>query len=231
MRFALRCYQASTFYIIISRKKSTRQRHWVELLKLNDPISTWYVIVNPGAVRKIENRSRRSKPQLRNDHPPVIDSNTSPRPSRRIRPPLLLCIDNMHGPPPNRTCPAREKSRSTPPSTHRQCISRHESYSGDRPRWRLWARKYVLSTWATWISGWAEYCRTVIILFVVVCWVCRFSRDRPRFTDTMDVIKFLCKDLWTVLFRKQIDNLKTNHRVCLLKRRQVDWLGGICIDG
>jgi hypothetical protein len=42
----------------------------------------------------------------------------------------------------------------------------------------------------------------------------RFSRDRPRFTDTLDVIKFLCKDLWMLLFRKQIDNLKTNHRVC-----------------
>ncbi|KAI9881393.1 MAG: Trafficking protein particle complex subunit 33 [Pleopsidium flavum] len=40
----------------------------------------------------------------------------------------------------------------------------------------------------------------------------RFSRDRPRFTDTLDVIKFLCKDLWTLVFRKQIDNLKTNHR-------------------
>lgn len=26
------------------------------------------------------------------------------------------------------------------------------------------------------------------------------------------MIKFLCKDLWTLLFRKQIDNLKTNHR-------------------
>jgi hypothetical protein len=42
----------------------------------------------------------------------------------------------------------------------------------------------------------------------------RFSRDRPRFTDTLDVIKFLCKDLWMLVFRKQIDNLKTNHRVC-----------------
>lgn len=42
----------------------------------------------------------------------------------------------------------------------------------------------------------------------------RFSRDRPRFMDTLDVIKFLCKDMWTLLFRKQIDNLKTNHRVC-----------------
>ncbi|MCJ1294655.1 Trafficking protein particle complex subunit 33 [Xylographa carneopallida] len=40
----------------------------------------------------------------------------------------------------------------------------------------------------------------------------RFSHDRPRFVDTLDVIKFLCKDMWTLLFRKQIDNLKTNHR-------------------
>lgn len=40
----------------------------------------------------------------------------------------------------------------------------------------------------------------------------RFSRDRPRLTDPLDVIKFLCKDLWGVVFRKQIDNLKTNHR-------------------
>ncbi|KAL8972854.1 MAG: hypothetical protein Q9183_000329 [Haloplaca sp. 2 TL-2023] len=40
----------------------------------------------------------------------------------------------------------------------------------------------------------------------------RFSRDRPRLTDTLDMIKFLCKDLWTLVFRKQIDNLKTNHR-------------------
>ncbi|KAK8199222.1 transport protein particle component, partial [Phyllosticta capitalensis] len=40
----------------------------------------------------------------------------------------------------------------------------------------------------------------------------RFSRDKPRLTDTLDVIKFLCKDLWTMIFRKQIDNLKTNHR-------------------
>lgn len=45
---------------------------------------------------------------------------------------------------------------------------------------------------------------------------CRFSRDRPRFTEALDVIKFLCKDLWTLLFRKQIDNLKTNHRVSKL---------------
>lgn len=40
----------------------------------------------------------------------------------------------------------------------------------------------------------------------------RFSRERPRFNDTLDVIKFLCKDLWTLVFKKQVDNLKTNHR-------------------
>ncbi|KAF2669299.1 transport protein particle component [Microthyrium microscopicum] len=40
----------------------------------------------------------------------------------------------------------------------------------------------------------------------------RFAKDKPRFTDTLDVIKFLCKDLWTLVFKKQIDNLKTNHR-------------------
>ncbi|KAL2830637.1 transport protein particle component-domain-containing protein [Aspergillus pseudoustus] len=40
----------------------------------------------------------------------------------------------------------------------------------------------------------------------------RFCRDRPRFTDNLDVIKFLCKDLWQILFKKQVDNLKTNHR-------------------
>lgn len=41
----------------------------------------------------------------------------------------------------------------------------------------------------------------------------RFSRDRPRFNDTIDMIKFICKDLWVLVFRKQVDNLKTNHRV------------------
>ncbi|RGB25156.1 transport protein particle component-domain-containing protein [Rhizophagus diaphanus] len=40
----------------------------------------------------------------------------------------------------------------------------------------------------------------------------RFTRDRPRFVDTLDVVKFICKDLWSIIFKKQIDNLKTNHR-------------------
>jgi len=53
----------------------------------------------------------------------------------------------------------------------------------------------------------------------------------------MDVIKFLCKDLWTILFRKQIDNLKTNHRVLdplatsflLCEDRLME--GSLCVDG
>lgn len=40
----------------------------------------------------------------------------------------------------------------------------------------------------------------------------RISRTTPRPLDPLSTIKFLCKDLWTLLFRKQIDNLKTNHR-------------------
>lgn len=32
------------------------------------------------------------------------------------------------------------------------------------------------------------------------------------FLSELDVIKFVCKDLWQLLFYKQIDSLKTNHR-------------------
>ncbi|EMC97697.1 hypothetical protein BAUCODRAFT_462989 [Baudoinia panamericana UAMH 10762] len=40
----------------------------------------------------------------------------------------------------------------------------------------------------------------------------RFSVNKPRPTNELDAIKFICKDLWILVFRKQIDNLKTNHR-------------------
>lgn len=40
----------------------------------------------------------------------------------------------------------------------------------------------------------------------------RFSVGKSRPQTPLDAIKFICKDLWTLLFRKQIDNLKTNHR-------------------
>lgn len=39
-----------------------------------------------------------------------------------------------------------------------------------------------------------------------------FSAGKPRPQTPLDAIKFVCKDLWQLVFRKQIDNLKTNHR-------------------
>jgi hypothetical protein len=36
---------------------------------------------------------------------------------------------------------------------------------------------------------------------------------KERFLDNLDVIKFICKDFWIAVFQKQVDNLKTNHRV------------------
>ncbi|XP_006627648.1 trafficking protein particle complex subunit 6B, like [Lepisosteus oculatus] len=40
----------------------------------------------------------------------------------------------------------------------------------------------------------------------------RFTKDTPSFKDDLDLMKFLCKDFWIYVFRKQIDNLRTNHQ-------------------
>jgi hypothetical protein len=40
----------------------------------------------------------------------------------------------------------------------------------------------------------------------------KLSQHSARPTTPLDMIKFICKDLWQIVFRKQIDNLKTNHR-------------------
>lgn len=42
------------------------------------------------------------------------------------------------------------------------------------------------------------------------------TADRSRFIDNLDVVKFICKDFWVSLFKKQIDNLKTNHKVSII---------------
>jgi hypothetical protein len=36
--------------------------------------------------------------------------------------------------------------------------------------------------------------------------------DHQRFQDTLEVIKFICKEFWQMLYKKQVDNLRTNHR-------------------
>ncbi|XP_038623342.1 trafficking protein particle complex subunit 6A [Tachyglossus aculeatus] len=40
----------------------------------------------------------------------------------------------------------------------------------------------------------------------------RLPREAALFREELDVLKFLCKELWGAVFRKQIDNLRTNHQ-------------------
>jgi hypothetical protein len=40
----------------------------------------------------------------------------------------------------------------------------------------------------------------------------RASADKPRFAQTLDIVKFIGKDLWGDLFRKQIDKLQINNK-------------------
>lgn len=40
----------------------------------------------------------------------------------------------------------------------------------------------------------------------------RITRDCPRFKDELDLMKFICKDFWMALYKKQVDNLRTNHQ-------------------
>ncbi|XP_022747856.1 trafficking protein particle complex subunit 6B-like [Durio zibethinus] len=59
----------------------------------------------------------------------------------------------------------------------------------------------------------------------------RYTLERPRFSDHLEAIKFICKDFWSVLFKKQIDNLKTNHRgTFVLQDNRFRWLTRMSID-
>ncbi|TFK68421.1 transport protein particle component [Pluteus cervinus] len=40
----------------------------------------------------------------------------------------------------------------------------------------------------------------------------RLCKDRSLFPETLDAVKFVCKDIWTTCWDKQVDNLRTNHR-------------------
>lgn len=33
-----------------------------------------------------------------------------------------------------------------------------------------------------------------------------------RFKDELDMMKFICTDFWSAMYKKQIDNLRTNHQ-------------------
>ncbi|GFY91994.1 transport protein particle (TRAPP) component [Actinidia rufa] len=59
----------------------------------------------------------------------------------------------------------------------------------------------------------------------------RYTMDRPRFSDHLEAIKFICKDFWSELFKKQIDNLKTNHKgTFVLQDSRFRWLSHMSID-
>lgn len=39
----------------------------------------------------------------------------------------------------------------------------------------------------------------------------KLTKDWTRFRDELETIKFICTDFWTSIYKKQIDNLRTNH--------------------
>lgn len=59
----------------------------------------------------------------------------------------------------------------------------------------------------------------------------RIARDTPRFVTELDSMKFICKDFWMCVFGKQVDNLKTNHQVCidlLFVLKSISHTGRLC---
>ncbi|XP_044615168.2 trafficking protein particle complex subunit 6A isoform X14 [Equus asinus] len=46
----------------------------------------------------------------------------------------------------------------------------------------------------------------------------RLSRETLAYREELDILKFLCKDLWMAVFQKQMDSLRTNHQTSPLPR-------------
>nr|XP_045058857.2 trafficking protein particle complex subunit 6A isoform X3 [Desmodus rotundus] len=40
----------------------------------------------------------------------------------------------------------------------------------------------------------------------------RLPRETLALREELDILKFLCKDLWVAVFQKQMDSLRTNHQ-------------------
>lgn len=39
----------------------------------------------------------------------------------------------------------------------------------------------------------------------------RLVRERRRFEEELDIIKFICTDFWSSIYKKQMDTLRTNY--------------------
>uniref|UniRef100_A0A6A7FN68 Trafficking protein particle complex subunit 6B-like n=2 Tax=Hirondellea gigas TaxID=1518452 RepID=A0A6A7FN68_9CRUS len=40
----------------------------------------------------------------------------------------------------------------------------------------------------------------------------RLSRESLRFSDELELLKYVCKVVWSAVYRKEVDNLRTNHQ-------------------
>jgi hypothetical protein len=59
----------------------------------------------------------------------------------------------------------------------------------------------------------------------------KLAREGPKFKDELDLLKFICKDFWGAIFRKQIDNLRTNHQgVYVLQDNSFRFLSKVSAD-
>ncbi len=47
--------------------------------------------------------------------------------------------------------------------------------------------------------------------------LCRMTRDRERLLETLDIMKWLCREFWPEAFRKSVDKLQMNNMVRLLR--------------
>lgn len=57
------------------------------------------------------------------------------------------------------------------------------------------------------------------------------ANQMPMRPEQIDVLKFLCKEFWTSIFGKSIDNLKTNHRgTYVLQDSNFSWITRFTLD-
>nr|CAB3267229.1 trafficking protein particle complex subunit 6B-like [Phallusia mammillata] len=40
----------------------------------------------------------------------------------------------------------------------------------------------------------------------------QLTKDSSRFKDELEIMKFVCRDFWSAMYQKQVDNLRTNHQ-------------------
>jgi len=60
----------------------------------------------------------------------------------------------------------------------------------------------------------------------------RLTKEQPRFVEPLEIIKFICKDFWIAVFRKQVDKLQTNYKgIYVLHDFNFRWLARISAVG